>query len=433
MHLSLPYGSRTLKATWTGGGTMEELRIADAPALPDVAAAARIAMGNPIGMQHGLGRVVEPGDTVAIVVSDAFRRTGVDQYLPALLLRLKEAGIRYEDVSIAVATGTHRAPTPKETKAILGADVYDGFKERTFAHDAFDKDNFKRMGFTRRGTPVEINRRVRQCKRVIATGAAVLHYFGGFGGGRKSILPGIASAKTIAANHSLNLHPTEDRLDPDVRIGVLDNNPVAEDMLDGARLCGVDFIINTVLNQQGEVAGIFAGELSAAHRKAADFARELHALPIDQQANIVLASAGMAKNYIQSHKALFNAYQACKPAGRIIFACPAPEGLGSESFLKWIRLGNPEKIIAALRKKADINGQTALSTLQKAKGACFITKLPENDLACLGAERAVTLNKALKWAHAVLPKSGKNKDGPLIYSMPDASYTVPILRQGRPR
>ncbi len=307
----------------------------------------------------------------------------------------------------------------------MGAEIYARFKERAFSHDPDDASQLVFLGHTSRGTRVSVNRRVHESKRIIATGTVVLHYFGGFGGGRKSILPGIASTEAIAHNHSLNLHPSEPRLNSDVAIGRLDGNPVAEDMLEGARLCGADFIVNTVLNRQQKIAGVFAGELDAAHRAATAFARQLYATPIARKADFVLATAGSAKNFIQSHKALYNAAQCIGPHGKIVFACPAPEGFGGHKFGQWLALGSPEAIIAELRKNAEINGQTALSTIEKAPRSIFITGLGEPEMAMLGARRAAGLPEALAMLREDFARQGVDK--PSYYVLPSASWTVPML------
>lgn len=404
------------------GECLGSIDIADAPALPDVDAALREGLSKPIGMDRAFLAGFRPGETVAIIVSDAYRQTGVDRYLPVLIEELNRAGIRDSDLRFIFASGTHRVPAPDQQRTILGAAVYDRFQGFTYTREAYNAERHVHVGVTSRGTPVEIDRLAHECDRIIATGAVVLHYFGGFGGGRKSIVPGISSARTIAHNHAMNLHPTENRLHPDVRVGVLDGNPVAEDMLEAAKLARVHGIINTVLNRQGQIAGLFVGELERAHRAAAEMARSLFAVPIQRKADLVIASAGSAKNYVQSHKALYNAYQAMKPGGRIIFLAPCEEGLGGEQIEKWLRLGSVDSIIAALRQQSEIYGQTALSTREKSPSAIMVTNLPEESVRLIGAHKANDFEQALHIAKLELPAQ------PTYYLMPSASYTVPIFQ-----
>jgi nickel-dependent lactate racemase len=424
MRIELDYGKDTVAAEMDWARCLGTIAIGAVDPVADIPAAFAAAMAEPIGMEGPAWNTIAPGETVAIVVSDSFRTTRIEKLLPHLLEGLAARGVREEDISFLFATGTHRGPTEEEARGILGAEVYERFAAQAFSHDPFDPAQLVTLGTTPSGTPVQVNRRAVECDRLILTGTAVLHYFGGFGGGRKSLVPGIAGVETIAANHARNLHPTENQLNPAVRIGSLDGNPVAEDMLAAARLCPVAFIVNTVLDRQGAIAGIFAGEIDAAHRAACALAERLFCVPIAERADLVLATAGKAKNFIQSHKALFNAYQAMKPGGRIIFVARAEEGYGGNKFQQWLALGTPEAVIAELRKNAEINGQTALSTLEKSPSAIFVTDLTEEETALLGARKAPTLEAALDLARADFTKAGITN--PTAWHMPSAPYTVPI-------
>lgn len=425
MKVMIPYGDNLVSADLTGLRVLDTLDIAEAPELANVSQVIAHAIAHPIGLEKNVFQTIAPKEKVVILVSDMFRQTRADQVLPVLLEGLNHAGVRDEDICLLFATGTHRAPTPEEQARILGEATHARFRGRTLVHNAHDEANLVEVGVTSRGTPVIVNRMVQEADHVIATGSVVMHYFGGYGGGRKSVVPGVSSAKTIAHNHAMNLDPLQDRRNPAVRIGVLDGNPVAEDMYEGARMVGVDYVINTVLNRHGRIAGIFAGELDAAHRAAAAFARRLYAVTINEPADIVVASSGGAKNFVQSHKALYNAYQAVKPAGRIILLTQNLEGLGGEQFTKWLRLGGPTAIIAGLRKQAEINGQTALSTLEKAPITLFVTEMSAEDVALMGGRKAPSLQDAVIIAKKELAAAGVSS--PTCYLMPSASYTVPFL------
>lgn len=424
MHIEMPYGPDLIHADIDWARDLGTLDIAPTPSLTDVSVAAVTALANPIGACAPLAQIMQPGESVVIVVSDSFRTTRIEQVLPTLLDLLAAKGVREEDISFLVSTGTHRGPTDEEAARILGPEVFARFQSRTFTHDAFDEAMLVDLGTTSRGTRVKINRRAVECDRLIATGTVVLHYFGGYGGGRKSIVPGIAGVESIAANHARNLHAERDDLDPAVRIGVMEGNPVAEDMLEAAKLVKTDYLLNTVLNRDNQIAGIFGGDLVEAHRAAAAFAHGLYAVPLREQADIVVASAGSAKNYLQSHKALFNAYQAMKPGGRIVFVARAPEGLGGNKLATWLALRTRGAIIAELRRNAEINGQTALSTVEKTPMSDFVTELSEDDVRTLGARKAHSLADALEHARLVLAAQGVAH--PSVICMPTASYAVPM-------
>ncbi|MBI2434412.1 MAG: nickel-dependent lactate racemase [Candidatus Hydrogenedentes bacterium] len=425
MQITMPYGHTALSGDAPWADHLATLEVAHTPALADVASVAREAFQHPIGGAP-LQERIQRGESVAIIVSDSFRQTRIDEVLPELLRTLRSCGVQDEDILFVYSTGTHRGPTPDEERWILGSDVYEHLRGQTLTHNPFDPAGLIELGVTSRGTRVLLNRHVLERDRLIVTGTVVLHYFGGYGGGRKSILPGIAGVETIAQNHARNLHPTEDRLDSAVRIGALDGNPVAEDMFEGASLCHTDFLINTVLNRDGKIAGLFAGELDAAHRAAARFAHALYAVEIDELADLAVASAGAARNFIQSHKALFNAYQSVKPGGRIIFLAAAPEGFGGNKFSQWLSLGGRAAIIRELRKNAEINGQTALSTREKAAITLFVTELPAEEVALLGGRKADSLQEALDTAHAEF--QAQNIPRPTLTLLPSASYTVPFPR-----
>lgn len=423
--VSLPYGGGTAEASVPGGRCIGTLSIKDVPGLADPEHAIQEALVTPIGLSRSTFELVQPGETVAVIVSDSFRQTRADLILKVLVEGLLERGISEKHITFTFATGTHRGPTPEEQTRILGKGIAERFEGQIYTHDPEDAQNLVHLGETRRGTPVEINRRVHESDRILVTGSVVLHYFGGFGGGRKSVVPGIASVETIARNHARNLHATEDRLDPAVRIGRLEGNPVAEDMLEASKLTHVDAIVNTVLNADGEIAGVFAGELEAAHEAAARFARELFAVHIPRQADLVVAASPHTQNFVQTHKALFNAYQAVKPGGRMVLLAPCPEGIGGEQFVKWLALEDRKAIFAGLRRQSEINGQTALSTIEKGPMTFMVTELSADDVARLRARKADSLQSALDRACHELAAAGVSE--PSFYLMPDAPYTVPFV------
>ena len=402
------------------------LDVGDALPLGDISGAVFDGLAHPIGGAPLHERLV-PGGSVVIVVSDSFRKTGVDRILPSLLAWLWDRGVSDRAISFLVATGSHRGPTGRELDEILGEAVHRRFAGQVYTHDPEDREDLIALGTTHRGTPVSLNRRAVEADTLIVTGTVVLHYFGGFGGGRKSIVPGLAGLETIAANHALNLDPDEDTLNPDVAIGRMAGNPVAEDMMEGALLGPEAFLINSVLDRQGRIARIFMGDLVKAHEAACAFSASLYVVPIAELADLVIASAGSAKNFVQSHKSLYNASQAAKPEGRILLATPAGEGYGGSKFADWLALGSRGAIIAALRKNAEINGQTALSTLEKARRTVFLTEMDGELVVAMGGQRAESLAEGLKRLRREFADAGI--EHPTCYVMPSASVTVPRLER----
>lgn len=422
----IPYGATMLDSSLPAGSYLGTLDVSNAPELHDRESAIRDAIDNPIGLEKPLFEIVNPGETVALVIPDSFRTSRIEQVLPVLVVGLLEAGVDATSISFVYATGTHRGPTPDEEREILGDYLFEHFKSQTFTHDPRDEKNLVYIGTTRRGTKVHLNKRVQEADRIIVAGAVVLHYFGGYGGGRKLILPGVAGIDSIASNHSMNLHSTHDQIDPSVKIGGLRGNPVAEDMLEAAEMSHVDYNVSTVLNRENQIAGIFAGELNASHVEATKFAHQQFAVDIDERADIVIAASPSTRNFVQTHKALFNAYQAVKPDGRIILLAPCPEGLGGEQFVKWLRLGTSEAIIEGLRSESEINGQTALSTIEKAPITYVVTEMSDDDVRMMHGLPCESFSDAVDRAVGDLELDGR--PDPSVYLMPSAAYTVPFVR-----
>lgn len=425
VNITIPYGNAVIEAVADWVRPLGTLDVGETPILADPGAAVLEGLANPIGGLPLHARL-RPGGSVVIVVSDSFRKTCIDQALPALLSWLKGQGVGEEAITFLVATGSHRGPTEAELDEILGPAVHRRFAGRIHSHDPSDQDNLIHLGTTSRGTPVSLNKIAATADTLIVTGTVVLHYFGGFGGGRKSIVPGLAGLETIAANHALNLDPHEDTLNADVTIGRMIGNPVAEDMLEGARLGPDAFLINTVLDRQGRIARIFMGDLVEAHEAACAFSSALYTVPIQEQADLVVASAGTAKNFIQSHKSLYNASQAVRPGGLILLATPAEEGYGGNKFAEWLALGSRGAIIAALRRNAEINGQTALSTLEKARKTVFLTRMAPELVESMGGRRANSLSEGLEILRQDFARTGLQRPSCLV--MPAASVTVPTLQ-----
>ena len=368
---------------------------------------------------------IQPGESVCLVVSDQTRKTAVHRILPVLLRRLTGRGCKVRDFFILVATGIHRPPTPSELDQIIGAEMTSAFSGRIFIHDPDDATNLVSIGKTRCGHEVCLNRRAVEADRLVLLGAATYHYHAGFCGGRKSIVPGLAGRATIAYNHSLTLDPEHDRIRPGVEIGRLDGNPVSEEMLECARLHPPDFIVNTVLAPDGQLAGVFAGDFDLAHRAACELVEQIDRVDIRKKADFVVADAAGAGNWIQAHKALFNAARAVKAAGRIILLAPCPEGLGNERFRYWVMRPALADIYRGLRQSPEVNGQTALSTRLCGARAILVTQLSARDVADLRIASVPDQETAIRLTLDKLARAGIKR--PTYYLMPEAMAVVPFF------
>lgn len=367
---------------------------------------------------------VVPDERILVVVSDQTRKTGADLILPLLLDGWRHRGVREADLELIVACGSHRAPEPPELERLVGGrDVLDAFGAGVTAHDAF-MSPCRCVGHTRRGTPVEVSVRALEAAALVTVGGVTPHYFAGFTGGRKSVVPGLASARTIAANHSLTIDFSTQSFRHGVEIGALAGNAVAEDLEEAAALVPVRASVQTVLDGEARLVGCCCGPLQAAHRRACDLARDCFFCRLPALADVVVASAGPARNWLQSHKALVNASRAVSAAGVIVLVAPCSEGLGSASLQRWLELGSVEAILAEIAKSADINAQTALSTLWRGRQAVLVTDMAPDLVRRMGMTPAATLAEALALTRERLP--GGSQRAVRVLPMPEAWLTVPF-------
>ena len=366
-----------------------------------------------------LEKIVSPGETVLIVVSDATRASGSAQVVNLLVRRLIESGISPIDINIIFATGIHRAVTLEEKRELLTPFIVQRIK--TLDHDAYDSSSMIQLGTTERGTPVEVNRALKEHNHVILTGAIGFHYFAGFTGGRKSICPGLASAPTIEATHMLALDFDRGGRRAGVGTGLLEGNAVHEECERVAAEVSPSFLINTVVDERGRIVRIYAGDWRAAFRRGcAEYLKE-HSVKIEEKREVVVVSCGGSPwdiNLIQAHKALDMAAHSCVEGGDIILLAECVEGLGRTDFLNWFEVPDSHALERQLREHYEVNGQTAWSLLVKAEKfrVHLISKLPDKDVRQMGMRPARTIDEAL--AH-----SNQNAQG---YIMPRASSILPV-------
>src|SRR6266404_5009143 len=237
-----------------------------------------------------LDDVIAAGDSVLIVVSDATRATGSAQIVNLLVRRLIQNGIQPGEIAIIFATGIHRAVRPDEKSELLTPFIAQ--RIRTIDHDAYDATQLVQIGVTERGTPIEVNRALKEFSKVIITGAVGFHYFAGFTGGRKSICPGLAAAPAIEATHMLALDFERGGRRPGVGAGLLDGNAVNEECERVAAMIEPAFSINAIVDEHGRAERIFAGQWQKAHRRACGNYLLGHALEIKEKREVVIVSAG---------------------------------------------------------------------------------------------------------------------------------------------
>jgi lactate racemase len=340
------------------------------------------AIDNPIDSPP-LEELINAEDTVLIVVSDATRATGSAQIINLLVRRLIQFGVMPSDIAVIFATGIHR-PVRDEEKAEL-LTPFIAQRVRTIDHDAYHQRNLVQIGRTDSGTPIEVNRALKEFSKVILTGAVGFHYFAGFTGGRKSICPGLASAQTIEATHMLALDFERGGRRAGVGSGLLKGNAVSEECERVAAMINPAFLVNTIVDERGRPEQVFAGHWRTAHERACEAYAAAHLQDIPERREVVIVSCGGAPydiNMIQAHKALDMAAHACVEGGTIVLLAECDYGLGRPDFMKWFESEDSRALEMRLREHYEVNGQTAWALLTKAERlrVHIVTKLPETDV-----------------------------------------------------
>ncbi len=377
---------------------------------------------------HGsppLSQLVNAEDRVCIVVPDATRASGSARVCGLLLDRLAALGVSDGRLEFLVGAGTHRAPTPEEIVAIVGPAA--AHRIAVHHHDAHDAASHARIGTTSRGTPVELNRRIVESDRVILIGAIGFHYFAGFSGGRKALLPAAASKRAIQINHLLAFDGATLCKAAGVESGRLDGNPVSEDMEEAARMLGPTFLVNTVLDGASRIAGLYAGDWLAAHRRGCAEYLEAHTVTAMERRPVVVVSCGGAPrdiNMIQSHKALEHARVVLTDGGDLVLLAECPEGLSRPDFLDWFVPGGAAATARKLVESYKLNGQAAWGIRWKSEQyrVRLVSALDPGVVRRMGMIPHPSLAEALA---ACRPDHG--------YIIPNGLGTLPILSVPRER
>jgi len=378
----------------------------------------RELLKNPIGCPSLRELIFQKkASKILIIVNDITRPTPYEIILPPLLDELRQIGIKKENIIFVIATGIHRSNSPEEIKEIFGKNIFSAYK---FINHDCDDSHLKDLDKLKSGNKLWVDPIVSDIDFIITTGVIVPHYFAGFSGGRKSILPGICGRKTIENNHSNMVHP-------DARAGNLKGNPVHQEMQEAAEKVGVDFNINVVTNEHHEIIEIVAGELYKSWLKGVEVCKKTYLCPIKQKAEVIIASPGGYPkdiNVYQAQKALENAYQAVKPGGTIMLLAECSEGYGEPTFEKWIEEANsPDDITERLKKKFVLGGHKAyaIAKLTKEVEVILISSLPPDKARKLFFIPMENISQALNY---VKDKYGEDFQA---YILPSGNTVLPFF------
>ncbi len=323
--IKLPYGKKYLSVNLPDNLNLEIIKTKYVEGLPDEERAVSDALKAPIGYPP-LSEIVKSSDRVGIIFSDITRATPYRRILPPLLNELKK--IPDEQVVLFCATGTHRPNTKEELFGIIGKEVVNRFK--IIQNDALDEFSHASLGTTSLGTPVNILKSFLDCDIGIATGFIEPHFFAGFSGGGKAVMPGLASIETVLSNHSVK------NIDnPGATWAVTEGNPIYKDIMESAEICEGQFrvslfLLNVALNRDKAITGVFAGDLRIAHRKGCAFVKDASMRPVEKAFDIVITSNSgypLDLNLYQTVKGMSAAAQIVRKGGSIIVASSCWDGI----------------------------------------------------------------------------------------------------------
>nr|WP_302664823.1 nickel-dependent lactate racemase [uncultured Agathobaculum sp.] len=303
----------------------------------------RDALEHPIGTPR-LRELAKGKQKIVLVTSDHTRAVPSELTLPILLEEIR-AGNPDADITILIATGLHRPTTEEEQRRMFGDNIVDN--EKIVVNQAFVDEDFEQVCTLPSGAELCVNKLALHCDLLITEGFIEPHFFAGFSGGRKSILPGICNATTVNENHSYKAISS-----PYSTTGVLEHNPIHEDMVCAARAVNVQFILNVALNAEKKIIAAFAGDLEQAHAEGVAFVRSLAQCP-SVTGDIIITSNGgypLDQNLYQSPKAVATAEACCRDGGVIIMCASCCDGMGGTHFEKLIIKGTVDEIDEYLSK-----------------------------------------------------------------------------------
>lgn len=373
------------------------------------------ALNNPIGTQK-IGQIVKKGESVCIVTSDITRPCPSHIILPPLLDELIKSGINPEDITIVFGLGSHRRHTEEEMKKIAGEYAYN--LVHTMDSDA---DDVILLGQTSRNTPVNITCVVANADRRICVGNIEMHYFAGYSGGAKAIMPGVSNRESIQANHSMMIAKNN-------AAGIINENDIRMDIEEAGDICGIDFILNVVLDENKNIVYAVAGDHIRAHRMGCEFLDSMYKIKIPEKADIVIASPGGYPkdiNLYQAQKALDNAQFAVKDGGIIILVAQCNEGFGESVFEDWLdEEMTKDEIILKIQRDFKLGGHKAAAIAMVAKKCSeilLVSNMDSNDVKKAFMKPFINIDSALEYALSKTSSSAK------YIIMPYAGSTLPSI------
>jgi len=359
---------------------------------------------------------------ITILITDKTRPTPNKLILPILLRHLHNIGVKKEMIKIIIATGLHKPHTRSEILELVGREIADEYE--IYSHKAEDKDNLVYLGTTTFNTKVYVNKDVVRSDLVIGVGLLEPHYFAGYSGGRKLILPGVSGAETIWHNHSFKMlsHPK-------AISGVLEGNPVHEDMVEAAKMVrSYRFIVHVILDKEKRIVRAFSGDPYEAHRINAQWLSKYVVVPVPFEADVsIVSNAGypLDRNLYQANKGIVTASRVTRRGGVIILLAECRDGVEHEHFRKLLSMSkNPEEILRYIERNEPLRDQDDAQLLAQVllkNRVIVVTKwIKHSILEEMNLIPASTFEEALELACRYI-------ECKRIVAIPEGPYVIPTL------
>ena len=416
------YGSTQVELELPDSEQIVELKGHWEPSVEDIPKTLAQALEHPVH-QLPLNQWLQPGDLMTLIISDMSRFwMRQDLVIPPLVDYMEQrCGIRPEDLVILVANGTHEGGSREDLETLVTKDVFE--KIQVVNHDCKAPD-LVRLGTTSRGTPVEINP-MAMGRKVIALGAVAHHVMAGFGGGRKSILPGISSLETVRRNHALSLDPNAPRSNPAIGNGVLEGNPLHEDMCEAAAMVPQLYVINLIMNAEMKLSRIIAGHWLDSWLEGCEAADAIYRTPIPRKADVIIAGCGgypKDMSLYQGTKTIDNVESGLKPGGTLVLLAECRDGGGPAEYFDWIGPLQRGTLDKDLRENFTIPGYIFYLNCEQAERyrILMLTSADPNQLAAMGIEAFSDIGQLM----AQVDLTGK-----LTYVIENGSTVIPRVSE----
>lgn len=416
--IEIPYGSEILNLEMKPRNLKDVVSPAKTQAAANPEGIVEKALLAPVGATFP---TVSDSSQIAIVVDDATRVTPTRALLPVLLRHLHNSGAKREQIMISVANGLHEPGNRETLLGLLGEDAIRDYK--IVNHDAKEA-NLTYLGETKRGTPVDVNSAADQANIRILTGIIEPHQLAGYSGGVKALVPGLASVRTVTANHSL-------MLDERVHAGNIQNNPLRDDLEEAVGLThnsGQNFIVNSVVNDERQIVDVVAGDEIKAHRKGVALSCEISSYRVKEMADVVIASPGGYPrdiNLYQSQKALGHIEQIIAKGGVAVLVAECRNGIGSKTCEEWMaRDANPAQLIQRLKNEGfNMGAHKAyqLARFMVKANLILVSKLPRELTDKMHLHTSPTPGQAYREALEIAGRDAR------VVVCPQAAATLPIL------